>query len=61
MKHALNNEQLPPGHKNEGKVRPVIEIARMVVRGRQSGYLRSAENSRTDPATGEVVSRRPTQ
>lgn len=57
MKHALNHEQLPAGHKNEGKVRQVIEMARMIVRGRQSGYLRSLEGSRTDPITGEVVPR----
>ena len=58
MKYALNNEHLPTGHRKAGKVRQVVEIARMIVQARQSGYLRSVERSRVDPATGEIVPRR---
>lgn len=59
MKYALNNEQLPSGHKKAGKVRQIVEIARMIGRARQSGYLRSLERSRVNPATGEIVPRPP--
>jgi hypothetical protein len=57
MKYALNNEQLPPGHKKAGKLRQVVEIARMILQARQSGYLRSLESFRIDPVTGQIVPR----
>jgi len=59
MKYALNNEKLPSGHKKQGKVRQVVEIARTIFRARQSGYLSLLESSRVDPETGGIVPRSP--
>ena len=53
MNHALNHPVLPQDHANAGKTRPVIEIARLLVHARDSGYLRSLEKYKVDPDTGE--------
>jgi hypothetical protein len=55
MKYALNHRDLPDGHPYGRRVRQVVEIAEMIVRGTRSGYRRSILNSRVDPATGEIV------
>jgi hypothetical protein len=54
MRHAVKGERLPQGHKGAGTVRPLIEVARLLVRARQSGYLRSVENFLVDSETGEL-------
>lgn len=59
MKRALNDEKLPPPHRKAGQVRQAVQIARMILRARESGYLRSLDSFRIDPATGEIVPRTP--
>jgi len=60
MKYALNHEQLPCGHKKSSEVRQVVKIAHMLLRARQSGYMRSVNSLRIDPQTGEIVPRQAT-
>jgi hypothetical protein len=54
MRHAVKSETLPQGHKRVGTVGPLIEVARLLVQGRQSGYLRSVEKFMVDSETGEL-------
>lgn len=53
MNYALQHWKLPSNHKNAGKTRPVIEVAQLLVNVRDVGYLRSLEEYRVDPETGE--------
>ena len=54
MRHALQAELLPSGHPRAGAVRPLIDAARLLMRARGSGYVRSVEKATVDPQTGEV-------
>lgn len=54
MERAIKVPLLPAGHARQGAVRPIVEVARLLVRARNSGYVRSIENLVVDPETGEL-------
>lgn len=54
MNYALQHTSLPHEHKKAGGTRPIIEVAQLLVRARDAGYLRSLEAFRVDPETGEL-------
>jgi len=54
MNYALQHHKFPQDHEKAGETRPVIEVARLLVRARNAGYLRSLETRRVDPDTGEL-------
>ena len=54
MNYALQHPEFPTDHEMVGAVRPCIEIARLLVRCRNAGYLRTLANYRVDPETGEL-------
>jgi hypothetical protein len=53
MAHAIRHPELPQGHRQAGKTRPVIEAARLIINARRAGYVRSLERFEVDPETGE--------
>jgi hypothetical protein len=54
MRHAVGAELLPAGHARAGSVRPLVEVARLLIRALDSGYVRSVEASVVDPETGDL-------
>jgi hypothetical protein len=54
MKHALQHRNLPSDHNRAGATRPIIEVAQLLIRARDAGYLRSLEGYEVDPETGEL-------
>jgi hypothetical protein len=54
MNYASQHRTLPRGHSRAGETRPVIEIAELLMRARDVGYLRSLDGYRVDPDTGEL-------
>lgn len=54
MAYAVRRPELPEGHAQAGKTRPVIEAARIVINTRRAGYVRSMERYEVDPDTGEL-------
>ena len=47
-------QKLPQDHKKVDETRPVIEVARLLVRACDAGYLRSLEAFTVAPDTGEL-------
>jgi hypothetical protein len=41
MKYALQHQEFPKEHKNAGNLRPLIEVARLLMKARVAGYVRS--------------------
>jgi hypothetical protein len=41
MKYALQHQEFPQGHKKAGEIRPAIEVARLLIKARAAGYIRS--------------------
>jgi len=54
MRFAATSETLPPDHPKAGEVRPLVDVARLLVRARNAGYGRSVDGSFVDSQTGEV-------
>lgn len=55
MNYALRVPNLPSDHKRAGTMRPVIELAKLLVLARDAGYLRSLEAYKVDPETGILI------
>jgi hypothetical protein len=55
MKYALQHPDFPQGHKKAGEIRPAIEIARLLIKARDAGYVHSIEKYKVDPATGKLL------
>jgi hypothetical protein len=55
MKYALQHPEFPQGHKKAGEIRPAIEVARLLIKARDAGYVRSIEKYKVDPATGKLL------
>jgi hypothetical protein len=55
MKYALEYQNLPNDHKKAGEIRPLLEIAQLLVTARGAGYLRSLQKFKIDPDTGELI------
>jgi hypothetical protein len=41
MKYALQHQEFPQEHKKAGEIRPAIEVARLLIKARDAGYIRS--------------------
>lgn len=54
MAHAISHPEFPEGHGRAGQTRKIIEAAQVLMRTRDAGYLRSLEQFRVDPETGEL-------
>lgn len=57
MDYALSHPEFPEGHSQAGRERPCIEMAKLLLRARHSGFRRSVERYKVDPETGELVER----
>lgn len=54
MSYAIPHPEFPQSHRLAGKMRPVIDAARLVVNARHAGYVRSLERFKVDSETGEL-------
>jgi hypothetical protein len=54
MGRALKTPHLPHGHVRSGLIRPIVEVARLLLQARDSGYVRSVEKLIVDPNSGEL-------
>jgi hypothetical protein len=61
MGHAIRHPELPQGHRQAGKTRPVIEAARIIINARDAGYVRSLERFEVAPDTGEFREKQSTE
>ncbi len=55
MRYAVTHPTFPVSDERAGTLRPLIQIARLLVRAHHSGYLRSVESSVVDPDSGKLV------
>jgi hypothetical protein len=55
MEHAIQAPNFPHGHSREGQKRPLIEVAELLIRMRDIGFIRSLTVERVDPKTGRTV------
>jgi len=54
MERALKCPAFPLGHARAGATRPIVEVARLLLRARDSGYMRSIEKLVVDEESGEL-------
>jgi hypothetical protein len=59
MTHAIGHPVFPNEHPHAGQTRPIVEIAELIIRVRDVGFLRAVSQERLDPETGRVVLRYP--
>jgi hypothetical protein len=57
MDYALSIPTLPLGHKRAGSRRPILDVAWLLVRARDAGYVRSIEKMVVDPNSGELCAK----
>jgi hypothetical protein len=57
MDYALSIPTLPPVHKRAGSRRPILDVAWLLVRARDAGYVRSIENMIVDSVSGELCAK----
>lgn len=55
MIYALQNPNRFQDGQSSNSERQVVDIARLLIRARRSGYLRSLERYRVDPETGQLI------
>lgn len=57
MSFAVKHPKFPPEHPSAGKARPLIDIARTILRAQDAGFLRSKASERLNPETGKIEAR----
>ena len=58
MDFAIKHPMFPPSHLCAGKERPLVDIARSIIRAQDVGFLRSKAYERLNPETGKVEARK---
>lgn len=57
MTYAIDHHTLPAGHSKSGQIRPLLEIAQILVKAQRAPFLLSLAGEKVDPTTGRIVVR----
>jgi hypothetical protein len=57
MTYAIKYPNFPSNHISTGQERPIIDIAKLIIRAQSSGFLSSMRHSKLDSKTGKLISK----